>query len=121
VIVGRLNMNLAHNGGKHRAGEIVQLHLFTLLMYVTSRGGEEVERAPMVVIHTFSKIEYKLLPQNIGNPMTCAKMLEMEKDNELTVNRGGGGSVVRCLTMYHTKVLMYCTMVLMARPTKVRC
>ncbi len=32
-----------------------------------------------------------------------------------------GGSVVSRLDMFHTKVLMYRTMVLMVHPTKVRC
>ena len=86
VMVGRLNMNLAHDGSKLRAGEIVQLHLFTPLTYVTSNGGEGDERAPMVVIHTYSKIGYAPLPRIVGNPMTCVKMLEKQKDNELAIN-----------------------------------
>jgi hypothetical protein len=93
VMVGRLNMNLAHDGGKLQAGVIVQLHLFTPLTYVSSSGGEEGERAPMVVIHTFSKIGYEPLPHNVGNPMTCVKIFEKEKDNELTIN--GWGRVCR--------------------------
>jgi len=63
----------------------VQLHLFTPLTYVTSNGGKGDERAPMVVIHTFSKIGYAPLPHIVGNSMTCVKMLEKQKDNEMTL------------------------------------
>jgi hypothetical protein len=86
VMVGLLNMNLAHDGSKLQASEIVQLHLFTLLTNVTSNGGKGDERAPMVVIHTFSKIGYAPSPGIVGNPMTCVKMLETQKDNELVIN-----------------------------------
>ncbi len=37
-----------------------------------------------------------------------------------TIKVACGSSVVGCLDMYRTKVLLYCTMVLLARPTKVR-
>ncbi len=78
VMVGRCNMNLAHDGGKLRAGEMVQLHLFTPLTYVTSSSGDqgELPRAPMVVIHTFSRIGYSPLPQNVSNPMTCVPVMD---------------------------------------------
>ena len=39
-MVCQLNMNLAHDGSKLCAGDIVQLHMFTSLTYVTSSGGE---------------------------------------------------------------------------------
>ncbi len=73
VMVGRLNINLAHDGSKLRVGEMVQLHLFTLLTYVTSSSVKHGDWpcAPMVVIHTFSRIGYAPLPQNVGNLMTC--------------------------------------------------
>jgi hypothetical protein len=41
VMVERCNMNLAHDGNKLRAGEMVQLHLFTPLTYVMSSSGEQ--------------------------------------------------------------------------------
>jgi hypothetical protein len=83
-MVGRLNMNLAHDGSKLRVGEMVQLHMFTLLTYVTSNSGEQGDQphAPLVVIHIFSRIEYAPLPQNVGNPMTCVQVME---SCELTV------------------------------------
>jgi hypothetical protein len=83
-MVGRLNMNLAHDGSKLRVGGMVQLHLFTLLTYVTSSSGEQGDRlrVPMVVIHTFLRIGYTPLPQNVGNPMTCVQVTEL---CELTV------------------------------------
>ncbi|KAL3761564.1 hypothetical protein ACHAW5_010733 [Stephanodiscus triporus] len=57
---------------------MVQLHLITPLTYVTSSGGGQgdLPRAPMVVIHTFSRIGYSPLPQNVSNPITCVKMME---------------------------------------------
>ena len=78
VMVGRCNTNLAHDGAKLRAGEMVQLHLFTPLTYVMSSGADQgnLPRAPMVVIHTFSRIGYSPLPQNVSNPITCVKVTE---------------------------------------------
>jgi hypothetical protein len=73
-MVCRLNMNLAHDGSKLCAGDIVQLHMFTPLTYVTSSGGEvNVHQchAPMVVIHTFSKIGYRVPPRSITDLMIC--------------------------------------------------
>ncbi len=84
VMVGRLNMNLAHDKSKLRVGEMVQLHLFTPLMYVTPSSGEQSDRpcVPMVVIYTFSRIGYAPLTQNVGNPMMC---VQVTKSCELTV------------------------------------
>ena len=72
-MVCQLNMNLAHDGSKLCAGDIVQLHMFTSsLTYVTSSGGEvnvHQCRASMVVIHTFSKVGYWAPPPSIADPM----------------------------------------------------
>ena len=73
-MVCRLNMNRAHEGSKLCAWDIVQLHMFTPLTYVTSSGDEvNVHQccAPIVVIHTFSKIGYWTHPRSITDLMIC--------------------------------------------------
>jgi hypothetical protein len=50
VMLGRLNMNLAHDGAKLSGGDIIQLHMFTPLTYPPSKGHDN-KRSPMVVIH----------------------------------------------------------------------
>ena len=73
-MVCQLNMNLAHDGSKLCAGDIVQLHMFTPLTYVTSSESEvnvHQWHAPTVVIHTFSKIGYRVPPRSITDLMIC--------------------------------------------------
>ena len=74
-MVGQLNMNLAHDGSKLRAGDILQLRTFSPLTYVSSKGSEGVnqQRSPVIVIHTYSKIGYAPLPCPLNDPMTCVE------------------------------------------------
>ena len=71
-MLGRLNIDLAHDGAKLSGGDIIQLHMFTPLTYPPSKGHDNI-RSPMVVIHTYSKVGYAALPVQIEDPMTCVE------------------------------------------------
>ncbi len=75
VMIGRSNMNLAHDGSKLRAGDVFQLHTSTPLTYVSSKGSKGVNQqsSPAIVIHVYSKIGYAPLPRPLNDSMTCVK------------------------------------------------
>lgn len=76
VMVGRFAMNLAHDGNRLDEGDIIQLSTFTPLQYKI--GNTQLQRSPAVIVHSFSKIGYASLPQQLNNPIHCVQLTEEE-------------------------------------------
>ena len=78
----------------------MQLHMFTPLTYVMSSGGEVNMHqccAPMVVIHTFSKIGYRAPPHSITDPMICIDLKQSGGDG-----MRNDGAMARAVTVGNT-------------------
>ena len=73
VMTGRLSMHLAHDGKRLKAGDIIQLHVFTPLTFKDS-GEDKPYRSPAVVVHTYSKVGYAVVPRELKSPKHCAEM-----------------------------------------------
>jgi hypothetical protein len=91
VIVCRLSMHLAHDGNKLRAGDIIQLHFFTPVRYSPS-GQQSGPRMPAIVVHTYSKIGYSALPDNLNSPLHCVEVtnVTLNLESQSTTNSDGG-------------------------------
>ncbi len=76
VMVGRFAMNLAYDGNRLDEGDIIQLSTFTPLQYKI--GNTQLQRSPAVMVHSFSKIGYASLPQQLNNPIHCVQLTEEE-------------------------------------------
>ena len=70
VMVGRLTMNITHDGNKLNPGDIIELIRFTPLCY-SPEGKGIGPRMPAVVIHSFTRIGYSALPKELNDPMHC--------------------------------------------------
>lgn len=80
VITGRLNMNLSHEGKQLSVGDIIRPELFTPITYQVS-GVDKPFRSPAIVIHTYSKVGYATIPEQLNDPLHCAEMTADELAN----------------------------------------
>ena len=82
VVVGRLPIHRSQDGLSLRGGDIIQLDRFTPLTYPAS-GRDKPHRSPGIVIHTYRKVGYAALPDELNDPQHCVTMTveEMEKYN----------------------------------------
>jgi len=93
VMVGRLSMHIAHDGKKLGEGDIIQLESFTPLTYTPSgtSNNPQPHRSPAVVIHTYTRVGYKPVPQQLNDPLPCITMTD-DQIEEYTINELTGGS-----------------------------
>jgi hypothetical protein len=90
VILVRLSMHLASDGKKLVEGDIIQLNLFTPLTYAVSGGGDSPYRSPAVVVHTYTKVGYAAIPNDLHAPRHCVTMSKQEIEEYKRMELQGG-------------------------------
>ena len=68
VIMGRLSMHIAHEGNKLDCGDSICFNIYTSITYTTS-GQYNSQQSPAIVIHTYSKIGYSFIPNQLHLPV----------------------------------------------------
>ena len=84
VMTGRLSMHLAHRGDNLAEADIIQLNSFTPITYMPSGPGKP-QRSPAVVVHTFSKVGYDIIPNALNDPIHCIDLTSQQIE-EYTLN-----------------------------------
>lgn len=77
VLVGRLPMHLAVEGKHLKVGDIIQLRMHTPLTYAPS-AKDTSHRSPAVVIHTYSRVGYAVVPDKLNTPRHCKQFTDDE-------------------------------------------
>ena len=97
-MMSRLSMHLAHEGNKLDRGDIIWLTLFTPLTYRSS-GRDKPHRSPSVVVHSYEKVGYSVVPERLNSPVHCVDLSPEEMEESavldsaqfLAAAAGGGG------------------------------
>ena len=81
-VLGRLNMQLAHDGKRLQPGDVIMLTKYSPMLYSPS-GEENPQRSPAIIIHQFTRVGYTSISDDLKRPIHCPDYTELEQSTRL--------------------------------------